>query len=116
MDIKGHASKILEGIYHSYTNVCTYCNYLSISLLAQKIIDNLEAQRDGGLESQLEEKTKMNPKVKFYRNFFANALGSRIERKDENGQSTRDYYLRNIRSGLWHPNHPHSKGLLQNTH
>ena len=93
-----------------------YVLSLPIYFFAQKIIDNLEAQRDGGLESQLEEKPKMNPKVKFYRNFFANALGSRIERKDENGQSTRDYYLRNIRSGLWHPNHPHSKGLLQNTH
>ena len=36
--------------------------------------------------------------MKFYKDFFANLAGSRIERKDESGQSTRDFYLRNIRA------------------
>eukprot|EP00093_Oithona_nana_P013932 13932.XXX_475727_476306_1 [CDS] Oithona nana genome sequencing. len=74
----------------------------------KKIIDDLDALRgDEGEDSlSVEERTKMNlPKMKFYKDFFANAGGSRIERKDESGQSTRDFYLRNIRAADIGGNH-----------
>ena len=75
--------------------------YLIFFSFLQKIIDDLDKLRgdEGENALSMEERTKMNlPKMKFYKDFFANLAGSRIERKDESGQSTRDFYLRNIRA------------------